>query len=265
VIECWCTLRGQVWGWLPFRCGPGVLVPPPRSPTPCRVAAARTAALSVSPHVPCGGSPVQLAVAAEAEVFAVAGTDDKLALARRCVACVCRGTCCCQIACSNDVVSPCPPLTATPDPSSPVRLSVNRLGCCLHRAPLAPSLGVAHTVNYKTTPHFSTVVLEATGGKGVDVILDCIGACPLCLWCTVLPPPAFVCVGEGEGREQPAPRLCFHIRLPNWFPPPPPPPSFPHVRTAPAPSTSTTLTQAHPSWRTTSPVRPWTVAGSCTV
>jgi len=67
-----------------------------------------------------GLAAIQLAVAAEAEVFAVAGTDEKLALAR--------------------------------------------------------SLGVAHTVNYKTTPKFSASILEATGGKGVDVILDCIGA-----------------------------------------------------------------------------------------
>jgi NADPH:quinone reductase-like Zn-dependent oxidoreductase len=36
-------------------------------------------------------------------------------------------------------------------------------------------LGASVTVNYKTTPEFSVPVLAATSGRGVDVILDCVG------------------------------------------------------------------------------------------
>eukprot|EP01117_Protostelium_nocturnum_P008424 TRINITY_DN3012_c0_g1_i1.p1 TRINITY_DN3012_c0_g1~~TRINITY_DN3012_c0_g1_i1.p1 ORF type:complete len:334 (-),score=74.33 TRINITY_DN3012_c0_g1_i1:25-1026(-) len=37
------------------------------------------------------------------------------------------------------------------------------------------SLGADEGINYKTTPEFSKKVLEATGGKGVDILIDFIG------------------------------------------------------------------------------------------
>lgn len=40
----------------------------------------------------------------------------------------------------------------------------------------AKSLGATYTINYKENPDFSELVHEYTDGKGVDVILDCIGA-----------------------------------------------------------------------------------------
>lgn len=38
------------------------------------------------------------------------------------------------------------------------------------------SLGADFTINYKEEPDFSAKVLELTGGKGVNVILDPVGA-----------------------------------------------------------------------------------------
>ena len=40
----------------------------------------------------------------------------------------------------------------------------------------AKSLGASFGINYKESPDFSELVKEYTGGKGVDIILDCIGA-----------------------------------------------------------------------------------------
>jgi len=39
----------------------------------------------------------------------------------------------------------------------------------------AATLGASVGINYKETPAFASAVLAATGGKGVDVILDCVG------------------------------------------------------------------------------------------
>ena len=36
-------------------------------------------------------------------------------------------------------------------------------------------LGAATAINYKVTPEWADSVLAATGGKGANVILDCIG------------------------------------------------------------------------------------------
>ena len=41
---------------------------------------------------------------------------------------------------------------------------------------LAKSLGASHGINYKENADFSELVQEYTEGKGVDLILDCIGA-----------------------------------------------------------------------------------------
>lgn len=41
---------------------------------------------------------------------------------------------------------------------------------------VAKSLGASATVNYKTTPAFSAAVLEATGGRGADLVLDPVAA-----------------------------------------------------------------------------------------
>ena len=38
------------------------------------------------------------------------------------------------------------------------------------------SLGADATINYRTTPEWQDAVMEATGGAGVDVILECGGA-----------------------------------------------------------------------------------------
>lgn len=40
----------------------------------------------------------------------------------------------------------------------------------------AKSLGASHGINYKENPDFSDLVKEYTEGKGVDIILDCIGS-----------------------------------------------------------------------------------------
>ena len=40
----------------------------------------------------------------------------------------------------------------------------------------AKELGADHVVNYTTTPKFSPHVKDLTGGRGVDVVFDCIGA-----------------------------------------------------------------------------------------
>jgi NADPH:quinone reductase-like Zn-dependent oxidoreductase len=40
----------------------------------------------------------------------------------------------------------------------------------------AKKLGAQHTINYKTTPDVAAAVLEITGGRGVDVIIDAVGA-----------------------------------------------------------------------------------------
>ena len=37
-------------------------------------------------------------------------------------------------------------------------------------------LGADFTVNYKETPEYENKVLEFTGGKGVDIIADPVGA-----------------------------------------------------------------------------------------
>ncbi|CAI2374666.1 unnamed protein product [Moneuplotes crassus] len=41
---------------------------------------------------------------------------------------------------------------------------------------LAKSIGASHGINYKENADFSTLVQEYTGGKGVNIILDCVGA-----------------------------------------------------------------------------------------
>lgn len=38
------------------------------------------------------------------------------------------------------------------------------------------TLGADYTINYKENPDFSSLALEYTNNKGVDIILDCIGA-----------------------------------------------------------------------------------------
>ena len=40
----------------------------------------------------------------------------------------------------------------------------------------AKALGADHVINYTTTPKFSSAVKELTGGRGVDVVFDCVGA-----------------------------------------------------------------------------------------
>ena len=40
----------------------------------------------------------------------------------------------------------------------------------------ARALGADHVINYTTTPKFSGQVKELTGGRGVDVVFDCLGA-----------------------------------------------------------------------------------------
>jgi NADPH:quinone reductase-like Zn-dependent oxidoreductase len=40
----------------------------------------------------------------------------------------------------------------------------------------ARELGAHETINYTTTPKFSERVKELTGGRGVDVVFDCVGA-----------------------------------------------------------------------------------------
>ncbi|MSQ06880.1 MAG: alcohol dehydrogenase [Dehalococcoidia bacterium] len=40
----------------------------------------------------------------------------------------------------------------------------------------AKELGAYEGINYRTTPDLSKRVLELTGGKGVDVVFDCVGA-----------------------------------------------------------------------------------------
>ena len=40
----------------------------------------------------------------------------------------------------------------------------------------ARSLGASEVINYTTTPTFSQRVRELTGGRGVDVVFDCVGA-----------------------------------------------------------------------------------------
>jgi NADPH:quinone reductase-like Zn-dependent oxidoreductase len=37
-------------------------------------------------------------------------------------------------------------------------------------------IGADFTINYKKTPEYSKVIQEITGGKGVDIILDPVGA-----------------------------------------------------------------------------------------
>lgn len=56
---------------------------------------------------------------------------------------------------------------------------MNREGCRAKndkKLQLAKNLGADHTINYKTTPNWNEVVLELTGGRGADVILECGGA-----------------------------------------------------------------------------------------
>lgn len=40
----------------------------------------------------------------------------------------------------------------------------------------AESLGASYGINYKENPDFSDLVLQYTNNKGVDIILDCVGA-----------------------------------------------------------------------------------------
>jgi NADPH:quinone reductase-like Zn-dependent oxidoreductase len=40
----------------------------------------------------------------------------------------------------------------------------------------AKGLGADHVINYTTTPKFAAQVKEMTGGRGVDVVFDCVGA-----------------------------------------------------------------------------------------
>lgn len=40
----------------------------------------------------------------------------------------------------------------------------------------AKNLGARHTINYKSNPDVAAAVLEITGGRGVDVIIDAVGA-----------------------------------------------------------------------------------------
>jgi len=41
---------------------------------------------------------------------------------------------------------------------------------------VARQLGAKHLVNYRKTPDWSAEVLKATGGVGVDLVLDVVGA-----------------------------------------------------------------------------------------
>lgn len=41
---------------------------------------------------------------------------------------------------------------------------------------VAEKLGATHLVNYRDTPDWPSKVLEATGGKGVDLAVDVVGA-----------------------------------------------------------------------------------------
>ncbi len=40
---------------------------------------------------------------------------------------------------------------------------------------LYDSLGAEHAINYKTTDNLAKSILDVTGNKGVDIILDCVG------------------------------------------------------------------------------------------
>lgn len=40
----------------------------------------------------------------------------------------------------------------------------------------AKQLGAKHLINYRTTPDWATEVLKVTGGKGVDIVVDVVGA-----------------------------------------------------------------------------------------
>ena len=41
---------------------------------------------------------------------------------------------------------------------------------------VAKKLGAKHLINYRNNPNWSKEVLRATGGKGVDLVLDVVGA-----------------------------------------------------------------------------------------
>ena len=41
---------------------------------------------------------------------------------------------------------------------------------------MARKLGATHLINYKKTPNWSTRVLELTNGRGVDIVVDVVGA-----------------------------------------------------------------------------------------
>lgn len=41
---------------------------------------------------------------------------------------------------------------------------------------IARKLGAKHLINYKETPKWSAKVLELTGGRGVDIVIDVVGA-----------------------------------------------------------------------------------------
>lgn len=41
---------------------------------------------------------------------------------------------------------------------------------------MAKELGATHLINYRTVPDWASKVLEATDGKGVDLVVDVVGA-----------------------------------------------------------------------------------------
>ena len=41
---------------------------------------------------------------------------------------------------------------------------------------VAQKLGATHLINYKKTPDWGSQVLKVTGGKGVDLVVDVVGA-----------------------------------------------------------------------------------------
>jgi NADPH:quinone reductase-like Zn-dependent oxidoreductase len=68
----------------------------------------------------------------------------------------------------------------------------------------ARSLGADDVINYTTTPKFSRRVMELTGGRGVDVVFDCVGASVWDESCASLKPGGrLVLTGTTSGGQIP--------------------------------------------------------------
>jgi len=68
----------------------------------------------------------------------------------------------------------------------------------------AKELGADEVINYTTTPKFSQRVKELTGGRGVDVVFDCVGATVWDESCASLKPGGrLVITGTTAGSQLP--------------------------------------------------------------